>query len=136
MREAVSQVPHTEFEKLSLEGFISCLRSAGLKDLTELVCHGDGRLFVVTVTSEIGDELSGLDRVVWLEQLSGTTEKVVYLCKVVPEVEEGVKPMQGRKISSSEIQVGQDDIEVTIIGEQDNITRDIEACEDAGCASS
>lgn len=132
MREAVIQVPHTEFEKLGLEGFISQIQSAGLKDLTELVCYGDGCLFVVTVESQIGDELSHLDQLAWCEQLSGTTEKVVYLCKVVPEVEEDVQPMQALGISSSEIRVGEGGIEVTLVGEQDDIAHGIEAYDDAG----
>jgi hypothetical protein len=58
MREAVIQVSHAEFEKLGLDRFISRTREAGLRDLTELVCYGDGCLFIVTVGSEIGDDLA------------------------------------------------------------------------------
>lgn len=132
MREAVIQVSHTEFEKLGLDGFISSIRDAGLRDFTELVCYGDGCLFVVTVGSEIGDGLTELDQLEWYEQLSGTTETVVYLCKVLPDVDNDVQPMQALGISSSNIQVGEGGIEVTLVGEQDDIAQGIEAYDDVG----
>lgn len=132
MREAVIQVSHTEFEKLGLDGFISSIRAAGLRDLTELVCYGDGCLFVVTVGSEIGDDLTELDQLEWYEQLSGTSETMVYLCKVLPDVDDDVRPMQALGISSSDIQVGEGGIEVTLVGEQDDIVQGIEAYDDVG----
>ncbi|WP_435345972.1 helix-turn-helix domain-containing protein [Haloarchaeobius sp. HRN-SO-5] len=132
MREAVIQVPQTEFEKLGLEGFVSHIRAAGLRDLSELVCYGDGCLFVVTVESEIGDDLAQVDRLEWYEQLSGATEKVVYLCKVVPDVDGEVRPMRTLGISSRDIQVGEGGVEVTLVGEQDDIAQGVDAYDDAG----
>lgn len=132
MREAVIQVSHTEFEKLGVDRFISRIRAAGLRDLTELVCYGDGCLFVVTVGSEIGADLAQLDELEWHEQLSGTTETMVYLCKILPDVDDAVRPMQALGISSSDIQVGEGGIEVTLVGEQDDIAQGIEAYDDEG----
>ena len=134
MREAVIQVSHAEFEKLGLDRFISRTREAGLRDLTELVCYGDGCLFVVTVGSKIGDDLAQLDQLEWHEQLSGTTETVVYLCKVLPDVDD-VRPMQALGISNSDIQVGEGGIKVTLVGEQDDIVQGIEAYDDVGMSA-
>lgn len=57
---------------------------------------------------------------------------MVYLCKVLPDVDDDVRPMRALGISNSDIQVGEGGIKVTLVGEQDDIAQGIEAYDDVG----
>lgn len=127
MREAVIHIPHAEFEKVGLGDLVSLFRDAGLRDVTELACEGDGGLVVFTVDTPIDEEdLATTDHLEWWERLSGDSDGVDYLCKIVmPEVAEGTHLGHNPGISSNEIRVEDDGVDVAIVGEQEDIAREI-----------
>lgn len=132
MREAVIQIPRDQYDDLGLAGFLRLCEDAGLRDLTELVCQSDGCLLVVTVESPLPAEtLDAREEVVWWERLSGADDAETYLCKVTAE-DRDLLSMAEVGLSNSEIRVGEDGFEVTLVGTQDDIARGIDAYEEAG----
>lgn len=127
MREAIIHIPHAEFEKVGLGEFVEVFREAGLRDLTELVCESDGGLVVITVDSPVDEErLASMDHLEWWERLSGESGGVDYLCKVtMPEIDEDTHLEYRPGISSDEIKVNDDGVDVAIVGPQEDIAREI-----------
>lgn len=133
MREAVIHIPHSEFEKIGLGDFISVIRGAGLRDITELSCETDGCLLVITVESTIDEErLESVDYLEWWERLAGGEDKAVYLCKLrFPNFDEDIQPMY-TALSTDEIQVHSEGIDVAVVGSQEDISHEIHEYEKAG----
>lgn len=134
MREAIIHIPHAEFEKVGLEEFVSLVREAGLRDITELVCQSDGCLVVITVDAPIAEEkLAIVDSLEWWERLTGRSDRVVYLCKITfPVFDQDIQPMHNSAISSDEIQVNDDGLHVALVGSQEDISQGISEYDDAG----
>lgn len=132
MREAVIQIPRDQYDDLGLAEFLRLCEDAGLRDLTELVCQSDGCLLVVTVESALPAEtLDAREEVAWWEQLTSSGDAETYLCKVTAADRDFVS-MAEVGLSNSEIRVGNDGFEVTLVGTQDDIARGIDAYEEAG----
>lgn len=134
MREATIRVPEAEFENLGVETFLELCREAGLRDFGELACESDGCLLVVTVEEPVdGEVLSDLEYVVWWEQLSGPDDGHVYLCKVsMTALTEGAGSLQQLGVPSSEVDVSDGGMEVTLVGTQADISRGVAAYDEAG----
>ena len=134
MREATIRIPATEFEDSGLVDFLERVHEAGLRDLSELVCQSDGCLMVVTLDDAIpADTLDGMDYLDWWEQLSASRERHVYLCKVTAEsAGRDILSMEALGIPNSELQVDDDGITVSLVGDQADLSRGIEAYETAG----
>lgn len=134
MREATIHIPDTEFENLGLAEFLALVDEAGLRDLSELVCQSDGCLLVVTLDTPIdADTLDSLDYLAWWERLSGSSEGHTYLCKVrADSSERDILSMEELGIPNTEIRVGDDGITVSLVGDQEDLSKGIDAYESAG----
>lgn len=133
MREATIHIPHGEFEKMGLGEFVSLAREAGLRNITELACESDGGLVVITVDAPMAEEkLATVDYLEWWERLSAGEDKVVYLCKFsFPCSDEDIQPRY-TDVSTDEIQVNTDGIDVALVGSQEDIAEEISGYGDAG----
>lgn len=134
MREAIIHIPHAEFEKVGLGEFVSLARDAGLRDVTELACESDGGLVVVTVDVPMAEEeLATIEYLEWWERLSAGEEEAVYLCKIsFSSLDEDVRPALVSDVSSDEIRVNDDGIDVALVGSQEDIAREVGGYGDAG----
>lgn len=134
MREAIIHIPHAEFEKVGLGDFVSLFREAGLQDITELVCESDGGLVVITVEVPVDEEkLATMDYLEWWERLSGESSGVDYLCKIVmPELDDDTQLAHNPGISSNDIRVDDDGVDVAMVGSQEDIAREIGDYGEAG----
>lgn len=133
MREATIHIPHDEIADFGLGTFVAECRGAGLRNLTELACQGDGCLFVATLESPLSearlDELSGLQ---YWDRLEATAGEVVYLCKLATGSTDGEDRSHIEDLSSEEIRVDEAGIEVSVVGTQDALTRSIDEYDDLG----
>lgn len=134
MREAIIHIPHAEFETLGLEQFVSLVRGAGLRDITELTCESEGCLVVITVAAPLAeDELATVDHLEWWERLSDGPDRAVYLCKFTfSSFDEDVRPALTSEVSSDDISVNDAGIDVSLVGSQEDIAHEIRKYEDAG----
>lgn len=134
MREATIRIPHRELEPFGVGAFVSACRDAGLRDLRELACHGDGCLFVARVDRELPEaDLADLPGLEWFERLDGDGGDVVYLCKLsFAHAPDGDAALREPDLSSSDIQVDEAGVDVSVVGPQDALARSVEAYEDLG----
>lgn len=134
MREAIIHIPHDEFEKVGLGDFVELFQRAGLKDITELVCEGDGGLVVITVETPVEeDQLAGMPHLEWWERLSSESGGVDYLCKFsLPDLGGSARLGHNQGISNDDIKVDDDGIDVAIIGSQEDIAAEIGDYDEAG----
>lgn len=134
MREAIVHIPHGEYETVGLAELVSAIREAGLRDITELVCETEGCLVVVTLASPIDrDDLSRVEHLKWWERLSEEGDRVVYLFKLdFSGLDGNVRPVLSSEVSNDEIRVTDDGIDVTMVGSQQAIAREIGEYSDAG----
>lgn len=128
MREAIVHIPHSEFAKVGLDEVVSLFREAGLRDITELVCEGDGGIVVLTVDEPVDEEkLESMDEYLeWWERLSGESDNVDYLCKFsLNDIDEGVQLGGNPGVTSDGIRVDDDGVNMAMVGSQDDIAREI-----------
>ncbi|WP_227377956.1 helix-turn-helix domain-containing protein [Haladaptatus halobius] len=134
MREAIIHIPHAEYETVGLGEIISLIREAGLRDITELACESEGCLVVITVAAPMAeDELGAIDYLEWWERLSDGGNQVVYLFKIsFSGFDEDIQPMLTSDVSSDEIRVDDNGIDVALVGSQEDIAQEINEYGDAG----
>ncbi len=79
------------------------------------------------------EKLPTVDYLEWWERLSAGEEKAVYLFKVsFPRFEEDIQPMHTANVSTDDIQVNDNGIDVSLVGSQEDIAREIGEYGDAG----
>lgn len=134
MREATIHIPHKEFEKVGLGDFVTLVRDAGLRDITELACESEGCLVVVTVDATLIEEaLDSVTRLAWWERLSAGEDKAVYLCKITfPSFDGDLQPLYNPDVSNEQIQVDDGGIDIDLVGSQNDIAREINEYDTAG----
>lgn len=134
MREATIHVPHHAFGESSIGAVVSRCAEAGLRDLAELACEGDGCLFVVTLDEELeGEELDDVTALEWWEQLTVSERGATYLCKLSDEdLAESLDAVRELDVSTTGIEVGDTGIDFSIVGSRTAIARSVEAYDDVG----
>lgn len=134
MREATIHIPRGEFDDHGIGTFLARCRDAGLRNLTELACGGEGCLLVVTLESSLPVSMwSNLSELEWWETLSSGDGWVVYLCKVkVPEQSDAYVADEEFTVSNSDIRVDETGVDVLIVGTRSALTRSIEQYHDIG----
>lgn len=133
MREAIIRLDDRYLEAIGLADVVAATREAGLRSVTELVCHGAGGVLQVRVDEPIppGD-LDGFEAVEWWERLPSPGSGVTYLCKVEP-----TNPPEGGSLddlaTAHEVAaVTADGIELSVIGTQQEISESVAAIGEAG----
>ncbi|MDX1746978.1 MAG: hypothetical protein R3324_13655, partial [Halobacteriales archaeon] len=83
MREAILRLTDEQLEGIGLGGVVATAREAGLRELTELVCHGPGGVIMFRVDEPVDEEaFDGFEAVEWWERLLSTDEGTTYLCRI------------------------------------------------------
>jgi DNA-binding CsgD family transcriptional regulator len=119
MREATLHLPDPALESLGVGEFLSTVRDAGLRGLTELRCRRPGCLLVVDVRRPVDpDRLDGLETVGRWERLdSGAGAS--YLCELaVPALSAGFDPRGESDVPEERVAVTPGGVEVTMVGPQ------------------
>jgi hypothetical protein len=133
MRKATIHLSNEELASFGMREFIGAFRDAGVRDVSELQCQRPGCLLAITVADPVPDErLSSLADVEWWERLDGDDE-VRYLCKVaVPAFEKGFDPYHDTEVSQERLDVTGDGLDVTIVGNHDDLSDRVQEYDDAG----
>lgn len=130
MREAVIHLDDRDLGAIELEGVISTLREAGLKDLTELDPAGIHQLRVSKPIPE--STLESLEPVAWWEKIDEAPAGTTYLWKLeVPHCEEAC-PLDEHSTAYGVSAVGPQSLDLSIIGSQDQIGQSVEQLVAAG----
>jgi hypothetical protein len=133
MREAVIQLSDDQLEAIGLERVVAVTREAGLRDVTELVCHGAGGLLQVRVDDPIPpSDLDRLDAVAWWERLTDASDGVTYLCKVEADAPPAGCALDEHATAHEVSAVTEDGFDLSVVGSQDEISESVTAIGDAG----
>lgn len=130
MREAKIHVPDTELEDTGLAAFVALCRDHGVRSISELACHDDGCLFVLTLNRPPAEEdFAAIESIQYWDRLAGPDDTAVYLCKVVTTVD---TDFDTDAVSTPEIGVDDDGFDVSLVGPQDALAENIDHYEDNG----
>lgn len=133
MREAIIQLSDRQLEAIGLDDIVTATRDAGLRDVTELVCHGVGGIIQVTVEEPIPEEdLDRFESVVWWEQLTSSETGVTYLCKIEPPDHAPEHALDAHATAHEVSNVHEGGVDLSVVGTQNEIGRSIAAIDDAG----
>lgn len=134
MREATIHIPNGAFESVGLGDFVRVVRGAGLRDITELACQSEGCIVVLTVENQIAAEsLDSVARLQWWERLVAEGDHEIYLCKIdFPSFDDDINPLYTSAVSTEEMAVNDDGIDIRIVGSQAEIADEIDEYDAAG----
>lgn len=66
MREAILHLSDAQLEEAGIKELVEAVRTARLRDATELVCHGPGGIMLIQVAESLSkEELDTSEAVVW-----------------------------------------------------------------------
>lgn len=133
MREAIIQLSDEHLEAIGLADIVTATREAGLRDVTELVCHGAGGVLQVRVDEAIpATALDSFESVVWWERLTSTDDAVTYLCKVEPTDATEEHALDEHATAHDVTTVREDGLELSVVGSQEEISQSVTALEESG----
>ena len=133
MREAILHLSDEQLRTIGLGDVVSAARQSGLRDLTELVCHGPGGIIMFRVSQPMPeDEFGDFESVEWWERTSTSEDGVTYLCKInAPGLPEDFAPNDlGLAHDISDVRTG--GVDLTVIGSHETISQSVAAASDAG----
>lgn len=127
MREATVHLSSDQLQALGIEEFVTSVREAGLKRVSELQCGRGGCLLVIEVAEPISStRFSSLPNLEWWEEVTSSGHRT-YLCKLaVPALHDGVAPRHESDTSQEELDVTREGIDITLVGEQDALSDRVE----------
>ena len=133
MREATFHLSDDQLDQIGLGDVVSAARRAGLRDLTELVCHGPGGIIMFRVDEPMPEEEFGdFDSVDWWERLSATSDGITYLCKVAaPGLPDDFSP-DDLGVVHDIADVRANGVDLSVIGSQRAISQSVATANDAG----
>ncbi|MFB6095742.1 MAG: helix-turn-helix domain-containing protein [Halodesulfurarchaeum sp.] len=133
MREAVIQLSDRELEAMGLADVVQATREAGLRDVTELVCHGTGGVLQVRVEDEIPPaDLDRFEAVEWWERLHTSSSGEVYLCKVVVQESTDAADLDEHATMHELRSIHESGVDVSVVGSQEEINESVAAFDEAG----
>lgn len=133
MREAILHLTDDELETIGLGDVVTAARQSGLRDLSELVCHGPGGIIMFRVDEPMPeDDFGGFDGVEWWERLAATEDGVTYLCKIdAPGLPDDLAP-EDLGIAHDISDVRPAGIDLSVIGSHSTLSESVAAASDAG----
>jgi DNA-binding CsgD family transcriptional regulator len=134
MREADVNVNDAEFESMGIGGLIELGRQAGLQDLEELSCRGEGA--IVKAETERRFDEGGLDELDCVDQWEHVTEvrgEHLYVIEfTAPSLPDSISDTAEELIGTCDPEVGERGARLSFTGSQDAIVKIIEEYEDVG----
>lgn len=138
MREAVVRVEDSDFDAVGLGELVEHCRAAGLRDLAEIACHGDGGIVLAEVEERLDEaRLDGFECVDHWELLAAEGETWLYLVAITaPELPEELADRAEELVGTCDPMVDEGGLTMSLTGPQDAIRDAIAEYEDAGVSVS
>jgi predicted DNA binding protein len=134
MREAVISLSDSEVDALGLDKLVSVFQTAGLRDLEEFACYGNGAVVQVEVEEPIEvAELRGFEYVDRVERIDGQGDTELYLVAfTTPALSEDIADHAEEMVGTCDPDVGDDGVTMSYVGPQDAIRGAVGAYQTAG----
>lgn len=138
MREAVVTVDDSGFDAFGLGELMEHCRAAGLRDLAEIACRGDGGIVLAEVEEPLDeDRLGDFECVDHWELVGAEGDTWLYLVAVTaPELPERLADLAEDLVGTCDPVVGEDGITMSLAGPQEAISETVAEYENAGVSVS
>lgn len=134
MREANVTVTDDEFGEMGLEELITLGREAGVRDLEELACEGNGAIVEVEVASRYDearlDELECVDE--WQHVSAAEDGHRYVIAFTAPDLPESLADRAGELLGTCDPEVSDGGASMSLVGPQTSISETIREYESAG----
>ena len=134
MREAEVSVTDAEIEAMGLAGLLSLARSAGLRSVEELACHGTGAVLQVAVESRMDgaalDALDCTDR--WTHVADRRDDHLYVLAITAPELPESLAETAADLVGTCDPDLDDDGATLSLVGPHGAISDQLSEYEAAG----
>lgn len=134
MREANITISDTDYETMGVEELVSLCGEAGLLDVEELECTGNGGLIQVELESRVDEQrLDALEYVYQWEFVGEVEDAYLYLIGfVAPELPEDVTEHSEDLVRTCDPEVSEHGVTMSLVGPQEPIRDMIREYVDAG----
>lgn len=134
MREADVNVSDSAFESMGIGGLVELGRQAGLRDIEELSCQGEGAIVKVETQRRFDeDRLDALDCVDQWEHVTEVRDEHLYVIEfTAPSLPESIGETAAELIGTCNPEIRDRGATLSFTGPQDAIVRLIEEYEEAG----
>jgi len=134
MREAVINMSDAELDAMGLGDLVAYTREAGIRDLEELTCHGNGGVMQLEVEEELdGERLSAFESVSQWEFVTEKDETYLYLVEVIaPELTDDITDYGEELVGTCDPSMTEHGATMELVGPQQTISNTIREYEAAG----
>jgi len=134
MREADLSVSEAAFDEMGIEELVSLAREAGLVDIEELACHGNGAVVQVEVESRYDEgrlsSLSYVDQWTHVAETGGT--HLYVLSFTAPALPDGISDQAADLVGTCDPEITDQGATISLSGPQDAISGTVSEYESAG----
>jgi len=134
MREAIVSMTDAELEAMGMGDLVSYVRDAGIHELEELECHGQGGLMQLEVESELDVErLFSFEAVDRCEFVAERQDTYLYLVAVTaPDLSEDITDPADDLVGACDPTMTDTGVTVELVGDQRTISETLTEYEAAG----
>jgi hypothetical protein len=134
MREAVISLSDPELNALGLDELVSVFQTAGLRDLEEFACYGNGAVVQVEVEESIEvAELRDFEYVDRVERIDDQGDTELYLVAfTTPALSEDIADHAEEMVGTCDPDLGVDGVTMSYVGPQDAIRGAVDEYQTAG----
>ena len=123
MREALVSISESSFDDLGIEDLYVICQAAGLRDLAELACHGNGAVIRVDVETRLAE--SRLDDLAYVDQwdhVAETDDEHMYVIAfTAPGLSERMAERAADLVGTCDPEVNENGATMSLVGPQDAI---------------
>lgn len=134
MREAEVSVTDAELEAMGIDELLALTREAGLLDVEELACRGNGAVLQLTVERRVDEAaLAALDYVDELNHVADRDDSHVYVLSfTAPELPGSLAETAADLVGTCDPEVGDRGATMSLVGPHDAVSGQIREFEEAG----
>lgn len=134
MREAIVTVSDDELDAMGLGELVAHAREAGIRDLEELTCHGNGGVMQLEVEQQLDEEcLSQFESVSQWEFVTEKDDSYLYLIEVVaPELTADIVDYRDDLVGTCDPSMTEHGATMELVGPQQTISETLREYEAAG----
>lgn len=136
MREADLSVSNAGFDAMGIAELVSISRERGIREFTELACHGNGAVVQIELDTPYDeDRLASLDYVDTWEYVAETEEGHLYVIAfTAPELPADVADTADDLLGTCDPELDDGGASLSLVGPQDSISGTVRGYESAGAS--
>jgi hypothetical protein len=134
MREAIVTMSDEALEEMGLGELVAYTRDAGIRDLEELTCHGNGGVMQLEVEEQLdGERLSSFEAVSQWEFVAENEHTYLYLIEIIaPDLTDAITDHGDALVGTCDPSMTEHGATMELVGPQQTISKTLQEYEAAG----